>query len=109
MCCPLIPYVKCPLKYMVSLFTVVSQAYQAMAEALPVARGCTAVLRCVLPSFVREFVRVVSWLQEPSFYIYPSMQGGKSIRIRGGIESPPFCQDLHHWKDHKKDSPTCEI
>ncbi|KAF4525156.1 hypothetical protein B566_EDAN014773, partial [Ephemera danica] len=54
---------------------VVSQAYQAMAEALPAARGCTAVLRCVLPSFVREFVRVVSWLQEPSFYIYPSMQG----------------------------------
>ena len=63
---------------MTSMSPVVSQAYQALAEALPAARGCTAVLRCVLPSFVREFVRVVSWLQEPSFFIYPSMQGGKS-------------------------------
>ena len=40
-------------------------------------RGCTAVLRCVVPSFVRDLVRVVSWLQEPAFYIYPSLQGGK--------------------------------
>ncbi|XP_059476003.1 cell adhesion molecule Dscam2 isoform X1 [Neocloeon triangulifer] len=59
----------------VQVRAVVSQAYQALAEAVPAVRGCTAILRCVLPSFVKEFVRIVSWLQEPSFYIYPSLQG----------------------------------
>lgn len=43
---------------------------------LAASRGCTAILRCVVPTFVKELVRVVSWVQEPAFYIYPSLQGG---------------------------------
>ncbi|XP_050430112.1 cell adhesion molecule Dscam2 isoform X2 [Adelges cooleyi] len=39
------------------------------------AKGCTAVLECVAPSFTKDMVKVVSWLQEPGFYIYPSLQG----------------------------------
>lgn len=62
------------------LFTVVAQAYKVDVEVIGGAsRGCTAILRCVVPSFVKDLVRVVSWLQEPSFYIYPSLQGGNSI------------------------------
>jgi hypothetical protein len=38
--------------------------------------GCTAILRCVIPTFVKEHVRVVSWVQDPAFFIYPSLQGG---------------------------------
>jgi len=40
------------------------------------AKGCTAVLECVTPAFMKDLVKVVSWLQEPRFYIYPSLQGG---------------------------------
>ncbi|VVC39650.1 Hypothetical protein CINCED_3A005038 [Cinara cedri] len=39
------------------------------------AKGCTAVLECVAPTFMKDLVKVVSWLQEPGFYIYPSLQG----------------------------------
>lgn len=41
------------------------------------AKGCTAVLECVAPTFMKDLVKVVSWLQEPGFYIYPSLQGGE--------------------------------
>ena len=54
-----------------------AQAYKVEVEVLGASRGCTAVLRCVVPSFVKDLIRVVSWVQEPSFYIYPSLQGGK--------------------------------
>lgn len=56
---------------------VVAQAYKVEVEVLGASRGCTAILRCVVPNFVKELVRVVSWIQEPAFYIYPSLQGGK--------------------------------
>lgn len=58
---------------------MVTQAFKVDVEVLAAARGCTAVLRCVVPSFVKDLVRVVSWVQEPTFYIYPSLQGGRSL------------------------------
>lgn len=58
--------------------TVVAQSYKVDVEVLAAARGCTAILRCVVPAFVKELVRVVSWVHEPAIYIYPSLQGGKS-------------------------------
>ncbi|XP_024945332.1 Down syndrome cell adhesion molecule-like protein Dscam2 isoform X13 [Cephus cinctus] len=60
----------------VQVRAVVAQAYKVEVEVVGgAARGCTAVLRCIVPRFVKDLVRVVSWLQEPSFYIYPSLQG----------------------------------
>lgn len=56
--------------------TVVAQAYKVDVEVLGASRACTAILRCVVPTFVKELVRVVSWVQEPALYIYPSLQGG---------------------------------
>ena len=56
---------------------VVAQAYKVEVEVLGASRGCTAVLRCVVPSFVKDLIRVMSWVQEPSFYVYPLLQGGK--------------------------------
>lgn len=58
--------------------TVVAQAYKVDVEVLGASRGCTAILRCVVPTFVKELVRVVSWVQEPALYIYPSLQGGNN-------------------------------
>ena len=39
--------------------------------------GNTAVLRCVVPSYVTEYVTVTSWLHDQAFNIYPSLHGGK--------------------------------
>lgn len=55
---------------------MVAQAYKVDVEVLAASKGCTTILRCVIPTFVKELVRVVSWVQEPAFYIYPSLQGG---------------------------------
>jgi len=65
------------------MFAVVAQAYKVDVEVTGGAsRGCTAILRCIIPSYVKDLVRVVSWLHEPSSYIYPSLQGGKCTRVR---------------------------
>lgn len=64
-------------KFVLSFVSVVNQAYKVIANILNAARGCTAVLQCSIPIFIKDFVKVVSWLQEPSFYIYPTLQGGK--------------------------------
>lgn len=62
-------------------YLVVAQSYKVEVETLAAPRGCTAILRCVIPTFVREYVRVVSWVQEPAFFIYPSLQGGMCTYI----------------------------
>ena len=64
--------------------SVVAQSYKVDVEILAASRGCTAILRCVVPSFVKELVRVVSWVQEPAFFIYPSLQGGEFDIITRG-------------------------
>lgn len=74
--------------------TVVAQAYKVDVEVLAASRGCTAILRCVVPTFVKELVRVVSWVQEPAFYIYPSLQGGKYLHLCNQF-SPYFFFYIH--------------
>lgn len=59
----------------VRLTAVVLQHYEVTVSTQPVSRGNVAVLRCVVPSLVREFVAVTSWLQDQSFNIYPSNDG----------------------------------
>ncbi|KAF4532567.1 hypothetical protein B566_EDAN008491 [Ephemera danica] len=48
-------------------------------------RGGTAVLKCLVPSAVRDFITVTSWLQDSSFNIYPSIKGdGKFHMLPSG-------------------------
>jgi hypothetical protein len=56
--------------------SVVTQAFRVDVEVSGAARGCTAVLKCIVPPFVKDLVRIISWIQEPTFFIYPSLQGG---------------------------------
>nr|CAD7589389.1 unnamed protein product [Timema genevievae] len=50
-----------------------------------VVRGNTAVLKCTIPSFVREYITVTSWVQDSSFNIYPSTKGdGKYHMLPSG-------------------------
>ncbi|XP_037034782.1 Down syndrome cell adhesion molecule-like protein Dscam2 isoform X7 [Bradysia coprophila] len=65
----------------VQVRAVVAQAYKVDIEVLAAPRGCTAIMRCVVPTFVKELVRVVSWVQEPAFYIYPSLQGDGKFHL----------------------------
>ncbi|VEN53696.1 unnamed protein product, partial [Callosobruchus maculatus] len=53
----------------VQVRAVVTQSYKVDVEVIGAARGCTAVLKCIVPNFVKDLVRIMSWVQEPSFYI----------------------------------------
>ncbi|KAK0181207.1 hypothetical protein PV327_003509 [Microctonus hyperodae] len=66
----------------VQVRAIVTQAYNVEVEVIEgVSRGCTAILKCVVPSHVKDLVRVVSWLQEPTFHIYPSLQGDGKFHL----------------------------
>ena len=58
-------------------FPVVVQEYEARVLDTHVLPGNTAVLNCRVPSFVRDFLTVTSWLQDHSFNIYPTAEGGE--------------------------------
>lgn len=36
------------------------------------------IIKCNIPQFVKEYVKVTSWLEEPMHNIYPSSEGGES-------------------------------
>ncbi|KAK3921050.1 Down syndrome cell adhesion molecule-like protein Dscam2 [Frankliniella fusca] len=61
---------------------VVLQSYEVAVVSQPVSRGNAAVLRCAVPSLVKDYVTVTSWLQDQSFNIYPSKDGVRSTPCR---------------------------
>lgn len=59
-----------------SLLLVVTQYYEAEVVSEYVIRGNTAVLKCNIPSFVSDFVRVEAWVgSDGSLYSYDSNYG----------------------------------
>jgi hypothetical protein len=62
--------------YTMLFVSVVMQDFSVSATGSTVTRGNMAALRCVVPSFVRDFLSVTSWLQDQKFNIYPSSDGG---------------------------------
>ncbi|ROT71858.1 Down syndrome cell adhesion molecule-like protein [Penaeus vannamei] len=54
---------------------VVVGDYEVQVYDQLVMAGNTAVLRCAVPSYVREYVTVTSWVHDDSFNIYPSLHG----------------------------------
>lgn len=57
-------------------FTVVNQYYEAEVVSEYVIRGNTAVLKCNIPSFVADFVRVEAWVgSDNKEYIYADDYG----------------------------------
>lgn len=55
-----------------NLLTVVNQFYEAEIMTEYVIRGNTAVLKCSIPSFVADFVRVESWIDEAETVLIPT-------------------------------------
>ncbi|XP_054160537.1 cell adhesion molecule Dscam2-like [Oppia nitens] len=55
---------------------VVHQSYKTQVYDEFVIRENTAVMRCQMPTFVREYVRVVTWLKDDSTLITSSLNNG---------------------------------
>ncbi|XP_073976308.1 Down syndrome cell adhesion molecule 2 isoform X2 [Rhodnius prolixus] len=100
---------------------VVTQMYKVSVRVLTASRGCTAVLQCLVDRSARDLVKVVSWLQEPSFNIYPSLQGdGKYHVLPSGEllihsvqesdERPRYrCRTRHRLTKHLESSSSASI
>lgn len=61
------------------LFSVVNQYYEAEVVSEYVIRGNTAILKCNIPSFVADFVRVEAWVGSDSSVYTPNQDYGKYL------------------------------
>lgn len=76
---PAIPF-SCPIYNSITLFsTVVNQFYNAEITTEYVMRGNAAILKCLIPSFVADFVHVTAWINDEGDEIIPGNEynGGK--------------------------------
>ncbi|KAF2367991.1 Immunoglobulin I-set [Trinorchestia longiramus] len=70
----------------VTVRAVVDVPYEAYVRDQHVMAGNVAVLTCELPSYVRDYVTVTSWLRDDAFNIFPSLRGdGKYHVTRSGV------------------------
>lgn len=65
-------------KYFSHLFSVVNQFYEAEILTEYVIRGNAAVLKCSIPSFVGDFVKVEAWIDEEGTVISHSEDLGNN-------------------------------
>ncbi|XP_043500518.1 Down syndrome cell adhesion molecule-like protein Dscam2 isoform X2 [Polistes fuscatus] len=69
----------------VTVRAVVSQPYDPEVQSPGSFPGNNVLMRCSVPSFVRDHVTVTSWFQEPNFNIYPTpMSDGKYHMLPSG-------------------------
>ncbi|PSN46725.1 Down syndrome cell adhesion molecule-like protein Dscam2, partial [Blattella germanica] len=61
----------------VSVRAVVVQRYEPDVQSPRAFIGNDVIMRCSVPAFVKEHVSITSWLQEPTFNIYPSTKSGE--------------------------------
>nr|CAD7393256.1 unnamed protein product [Timema cristinae] len=59
---------------------MVNQHYEPEVQSPGGFLGNNVIIRCSVPSFVKERVSITSWLQEPSFNIYPSTVSEPALR-----------------------------
>ncbi|XP_049782628.1 Down syndrome cell adhesion molecule-like protein Dscam2 [Schistocerca cancellata] len=61
--------------------TVVMQSFTVTVSSPEVIRDNNALLKCVAPSFVKDFITVTSWLQDSGLNIYPSTDGDGKVHM----------------------------
>lgn len=66
-------------------FSVVNQYYEAEVVSEYVIRGNTAVLKCNIPSFVADFVRVEAWVGSDSSVYLPTPDYGKYLPGKSSV------------------------
>lgn len=59
------------------IFLVIHQRYELEVQNPGGFIGSNVIIKCNIPQFVKEYVKVTSWLEEPVHNIYPSLEGGK--------------------------------
>jgi hypothetical protein len=64
-----------------SFIAVVHQYYQSEVNNEYVIRGNAAILKCSIPSFVAEFVQVVSWQDDQGNSFDPDQDSGSNPRF----------------------------
>jgi len=64
-----------------SFVAVVHQYYQSEVNNEYVIRGNAAILKCSIPSFVAEFVQVVSWQDDQGNSFDPDQDSGSNSRL----------------------------
>ena len=60
---------------------VVSQDYDVDASKEYVIRGNSVIIKCQFPSFVADFLSVVSWESDNGAAYYPGQESGKVDKI----------------------------
>lgn len=61
------------------MFPVVIQPYEADAHNMYAIRGNSVVVKCEVPSFVADFVSVVSWVDSDNNNYDPTNNYGKDM------------------------------
>jgi Down syndrome cell adhesion molecule-like protein 1 len=59
-----------------STIPVVTQYYEADVNKEHVIRGNSAIIKCLIPSFVADFVEVISWQTDQDETYYPEKENG---------------------------------
>jgi hypothetical protein len=59
-----------------SVLAVIHQRYDLEVQNPGGFIGSNVIIKCNIPQFVKEYVKVTSWLEEPMHNIYPSQEGG---------------------------------
>lgn len=59
------------------LFLVVAQNYEIDVIKEFAIRGNSAVMKCQVPSYVSDFVQIISWITEDSEYVLKADYGRK--------------------------------
>ncbi|XP_069693342.1 cell adhesion molecule Dscam2-like [Periplaneta americana] len=102
----------------VQVRAVVVQDYEAKVYDAQVLPGNTAVFNCHVPSFVKDFLTVTSWLQDHTFNIYPTTEGdSKHVMLPTGelhvvnadvsdARSSYRCRTLHRLTGRTQESVT---
>ena len=59
---------------------MIQQSYESGPEEEYVILGNDALMKCKIPSFVADFVSVVSWVDNEGRDIYPKNNGSEKLR-----------------------------
>ena len=59
---------------------MIQQSYKSGPEEEYVILGNDALMKCKIPSFVADFVSVVSWVDNEGRDIYPKNNGSENLR-----------------------------
>lgn len=70
-----------PLLFVIDNISVVNQYYEAEVVSEYVIKGNTAVLKCTIPSFVGDFVKVEAWLSSEGTQFLPTDNFGINTHI----------------------------